>query len=195
MQVTFEAVIIGTDRRPFASMLHIGMQEELQVLTSLDMVVEWGVTSEWAVIDEAVGDISGRTAEHAEVEELLQLFSTVGSVVNVYLAVALHVLVVHVVVVLLVFQHLLQVVVVGNAHLNGIRIGLTEIRLIELRSVINAIDVTFSVSNLLEEFPATTRYLVGTRCYMWFTDADERAWQHNLRRFDVLDGRNTTLKL
>ena len=112
--------------------------------------------------------------------------------------------------VLLVFQHLLQVVVVGNAHLNGIRIGLTEIRLgivskvvavlipverIELRSVINAIDVTFSVSNLLEEFPATTRYLVGTRCYMWFTDADERAWQHNLRRFDVLDGRNTTLKL
>ena len=55
--------------------------------------------------------------------------------------------------------------------------------------------MTLGISDLLEEFPTTTRHLIGTWCYMRFTDADERARQYNLWRLDVLDGRNTALEL
>ena len=40
MQIAFEAVVVGANGRPFASMLHVGMEEELQVLTSLDVSIQ-----------------------------------------------------------------------------------------------------------------------------------------------------------
>ena len=189
MQVTFEAVVVGTDGRPFASMLHIIMQEELQVLASLDMLIQWSMPLERSTADKSIL-VSCRIVEHTQVKDLLQLVGTVGVVGDVNLTFTLHVLAVHVVVVLLVLQHLRQVVVVGHTHLYVVRIGLTEVCLgiisqviavlipverIELRRVFNAVDVTFSVSDLLEEFPSTARYLVGTRCHMRLTDTDERA--------------------
>ena len=141
---------------------------------------------------------------------MFQLCSTIGGIGDIYLAFAFDVLVVDIVVVLHVFHHLCQVVVVGHAHLYMVRIGLAEVCLrivsevvtilipverVEGRHVVNAIDMTLGISNLLEEFPATARHLVGTWCHMRFTDADERARQHNLRCLDVLDGRNTALEL
>ena len=213
MQVTLEAVGFIANRGPregTAWHSDVGVHKELQVITSLDVFIHDGMASERASsCNHTVGYSLGRRVQQAEVEEVLQLGSSVGGICNINLALALHILVIHIVVVLHVFHHLCQVVVVGHAHLYMVRIGLAEVCLrivseieailipverVEGRHVVNAIDMTLGISNLLEEFPAATRHLVCTWCYMRFTDADERARQHNLRCLDVLDGRNTTLE-
>ena len=66
------------------------MHEELQVLAVSHMSIERALT---------------------QVEELLQLVGTVGSIGDVYLAVALDILIVHIIVVLRISKHLLQVVI------------------------------------------------------------------------------------
>ena len=106
-------------------------------------------------------------------------------------------------------KHLCQVVVVGYAHRHGIRIGLTEIGLCVVSQIESmlvpvericcwrifyTVDMALGVGLLLEEFPSTTRYLVGTWRHVRLTDTDERARQHNLRSLDVLDIRNTALE-
>ena len=164
------------------------MQNELEVLAVSDMLVERALT---------------------EVVELLQLGSAVGGIGDVYLGVALNSGIVHVVVVLGIVKHLRQVVVVGHAHLHGVRIGLTEIGLcvvsqiesmlvpverISCWRIFHTVDVALGVRFLLEEFPSTTCYLVGTWRHVRLTYTDERARQHNLWSLDVLDIRNTALE-
>ena len=100
-----------------------------------------------------------------QVEELLELGSTVGGIRDINLTVALHVLVVHVIVVLGIRHHLRQVVIVGHTHLNVIRIGLTQICLgiiceveailipverVCRRRIFDTIDVAFGITFLLE---------------------------------------------
>ena len=75
VEVTREAVANLTDRCPYTSMVDIGMHEELEVLTVSDILIECAL---------------------AEVEELLELRSTVGLISDVDLTVALDVLVVHI---------------------------------------------------------------------------------------------------
>ena len=99
--------------------------------------------------------------------------------------------------------------VVGHTHLHGVRVGLTEIGLgvvgqivavlipvkrVSGRRVFDTVDMALSVRLLLEQFPATTRYLVGTWCDVWLANTDKGSWQHNLRCLDVLDERNTALE-
>ena len=108
-----------------------------------------------------------------------------------------------------ILHHLLQIVVVSHTHLHGVRVGLTEIGLgivsqivailipiqrIRGRRVFDTVNVAFGIRRLLEELPSTTRYLICTWGYMWFTNTDEGSWQHNLRRLDVLNERNTALE-
>ena len=154
--------------------------------------------------------IDNGLVKKTEVENLLQLCSAIGAVGDIYFAVALHVLVVHVVMVFLILQYLRQVMIVGHADLNMVRVSLTKIRLgivgqvesilipikwISGRRIFNTIDMAFGISNLLKEFPSTTRYLVGTRSNVRINHTDFRARQNNLRHLDVLDSRNTTLEL
>ena len=189
MQVTLEAVIVSTNGRPTTLMADVRMQEELQVLAVSDVLVERGALT--------------------EVEELLQLGSTVGSIVDINLRVTLNERIINIVVVLGIIQHLLQVMVVSHTHLNGVRVGLTEIGLgivseieailipvkrVSGRRVFDTVDMALSVRLLLEQFPSTTRYLVGTWCDVWLANTDKGSWQHNLRCLDVLDERNTALE-
>ena len=107
-------------------------------------------------------------------------------------------------------KHLLQVMVVGHAHLDGVRVGLTEIGLsvvsqivamlipvewVSGRRIFHTVDVALGVRLLLKELPSTTRYLVGTRSDMRLTNTDERTWQYHLWSLDILYGRNTALEL
>ena len=64
VEVTCEAVTFVADRRPFASVVDVGVQEELKVLAVLDVCVERALT---------------------EVVELLQLRSTVDGIVDINL--------------------------------------------------------------------------------------------------------------
>ena len=106
-------------------------------------------------------------------------------------------------------KHLRQVVVVGHAHLHGVRIGLAEIGLcvvsqiesmlvpverISCWRIFYTVGMALGIGLLLEEFPSTTCYLVGTWRHVRLTDTNERARQHNLRSLDVLDIRNTALE-
>ena len=54
--------------------------------------------------------------------------------------------------------------------------------------------MALSVRFLLEEFPSTTRYLVGTWRHVRLTDTDKRTRQYNLWSLDVLNIRNTALE-
>ena len=130
MQVAFEAVLVGADGHPIiASILHVGMQEEIQILTSLDIVIKDGVTCKITSSNYTVSHLLRRLIEQAQVEELLQLCRTVHSIRDVYLTVALNRRIVHIVVMLGIVQHLRQVMVVGYAYLNRVRVSLTEISL------------------------------------------------------------------
>ena len=77
MEVTSEAMTILTDRCPFACVVNVGVQDELEVLAVADVLVECALT---------------------EVVELLQLSSTVGSIVDVYLRITLNGRIVHIIV-------------------------------------------------------------------------------------------------
>lgn len=64
VEVTGEAVALIANRRPVAFMADVGMQDELEVLTVANVLVERALT---------------------EVVELLQLSSTVDSIVDINL--------------------------------------------------------------------------------------------------------------
>ena len=64
VEVTCEAVACLADWRPTAFMVNVGMQDELEVLSVADVLIECALT---------------------EVVELLQLSSTVSSIVDIYL--------------------------------------------------------------------------------------------------------------
>ena len=106
-------------------------------------------------------------------------------------------------------HHGLEVMIVGNAQRNGVRVCLAEICLsvvsqivavlipverISGRCVFDTVDVALGVRLLLEYLPATTCYLVSTRCYVWLAYSDVGTRQHSLWSLDVLDGRNTALE-
>ena len=180
MEVTSEAMTILTDRCPFACVVDIRMQEELQVLTISYMLVEFTLT---------------------EVVELLELRSTIGSIIDIYLGVTFHSSVVHIVVMLGIIQHLLQVVVVCHTQRYMVRISLTQIGLgivsdkvtvlipierIEVRRVLYTIDMTLCVSFVLEDFPSTTSNFISTRCYDWFTQSHVVTRQDELWHLDIL---------
>ena len=106
-------------------------------------------------------------------------------------------------------QHGLEVMIVGNAQRNGVRVCLAEICLsvvsqivavlipierISGRCVFDTVDVALGVRLLLEYLPTTTCYLVSTRCYVWLAYSDVGTRQHSLWSLDVLYGRHTTLE-
>ena len=112
--------------------------------------------------------------------------------------------------VLLVIHHLLQVVIVGYRNRYMVRVCPTEIGLSIVSNIIAilipvervvawgilyTIHVTLGIVHFLVEFPSTTCYLVGTRCYGRRTQRDRRSWQDDTRFGDVLNVRNTALEL
>ena len=132
-------------RCPRALVVLVGFDDELQVLAAahrLDGLVgsstlQRDVTVERAFFADGYGllfIVIGLLVVR-QVDELLQQLCAVlavgtrAVVVEVYLRLAVHVLVVYVVVVLLVVHQLAQVVVVGHGELYGIRVGAAEVRL------------------------------------------------------------------
>ena len=145
-----------------------------------------------------------------QVEEILQLMQTFCRIVDIYLAVTFHSGFIHIVVVRLVVHHLLQVVVVGHADRQVVRIGLAQIglgivgqevailipieRIVAWR-IVDTVDVAFGIAFVLKQLPATARYLIGSRSHLRFTQTEEVARNDSLRLSDILYSRNTTLKL
>ena len=112
------------------TVVDVGTEEELQVLGSGNAAAQRLVSLEGARLDEPLG-VYFRIAEHAQVEQALQQVKTVLAarlvltiVIDIYLRLALHVGVIHIVVVFLGLHHLLQVVVVSYAHRHVVRVGL-----------------------------------------------------------------------
>ena len=116
---------------------------------------------------------------------------------------------IHVVQLVRLAHHVVQVVVVGHTHGHGIGVGLAKVGLgivgnvivvlipVEqalARRIFNAVDMALGIALVVEERPSTARHLVGTRCDVGLSEAERRSWQHNLRLVDVLYLGNTTLE-
>ena len=103
-----------------------------------------------------------------------------------------------------------QVVVVCHADRLVVRVGLAQIglgvvrqivtvlvpvELVDVRQVVNTVQVVLGIADGLEELPSTTGDLVGTRGDNRLAETQLRTGQDGLRLLDVLDKRNTALEV
>ena len=200
--------VLGRNRCPVVGIglrSHIRVEEDLKVMTTLNALLRITVVEACMSGQVATGDLIRITVgiiarrSHTQVEEILQQVETalvvVAIVVDINLAGALHIGMVDIQVVILIVHHSLQVVVVGHTERHIVRIGLTKIGLrivgqiltvlipVDRRLVGELLTVAMTLGILLslEDLPATTHDLIGTRLDGRLHQTHIIAWQGGCR--------------